>query len=488
MNRVPLNFPPGLWKNGTKYQAKGRWYDAHLVRFLDGTIMPIGGWRRAQAADGSSLTAVSGRPSSAFAYRGADSAYRIGVGTSTHLFALKANVLTDITPVDLTSGVATASYSPGGATTGIGPLMATLTNADAWSLDNFGNYLVGVMPSDGRVLVWQDNASPAAPATGAPTGVLGVVATPEGYLMALGQAGDTRKVAWPSQRTFTDWTPTTTNTAGAFPLQTAGNLVCGRRTKSNTLLFTDSDLWIASYIGTPNIYGFTQAGQNCGIVAPNAVAMIDGQAVWWGHRKFFTYNGFVQPLECDVADFVFNNMNEAQRSKIWAMTNTQFGEVWFFYCSLASTEIDSYVVYNYIEHHWAVGSLTRLCGFDAGVTPLPMMIDSSGVIWEHETGSSRSGPAAPYLESGPMEIGSGDNVMKVQRIIPDDKTVGDVEAKVYTALEPDDAETLLGPYTLTSQTDVRITARQARLRLDEVNATNWRVGTIRLGGIIGGPR
>ena len=38
---VPLNLPPGLYRNGTTYQAKGRWAKGHLVRWLpDGTRYP----------------------------------------------------------------------------------------------------------------------------------------------------------------------------------------------------------------------------------------------------------------------------------------------------------------------------------------------------------------------------------------------------------------------------------------------------------------
>jgi hypothetical protein len=115
------------------------------------------------------------------------------------------------------------------------------------------------------------------------------------------------------------------------------------------------------------------------------------------------------------------------------------------------------------------------------------MIDSSGNVYDHETGSTRTGQTV-YLESGPMEIGEGDQVMRVQRIVPDDRTAGDVSASLYTSLHPNDSETLNGPYTLASPTSVRLTARQVRLRITEVVATTWRVGMIRLGAIASGRR
>ena len=44
MALLPLTLPPGVYRNGTDFQAAGRWLDSHLVRWIDNTIRPIGGW------------------------------------------------------------------------------------------------------------------------------------------------------------------------------------------------------------------------------------------------------------------------------------------------------------------------------------------------------------------------------------------------------------------------------------------------------------
>ena len=43
---LPITLPPGVYKNGTDYQAKGRWFDSSLVRWYEDTIRPVGGWRK----------------------------------------------------------------------------------------------------------------------------------------------------------------------------------------------------------------------------------------------------------------------------------------------------------------------------------------------------------------------------------------------------------------------------------------------------------
>jgi len=42
MAYIPLQIPPGVFKNGTEYQSKGRWNNSNLVRWFEGTIRPVG--------------------------------------------------------------------------------------------------------------------------------------------------------------------------------------------------------------------------------------------------------------------------------------------------------------------------------------------------------------------------------------------------------------------------------------------------------------
>ena len=79
---VPLQFEPGVWKNGTLYQARGRWYDADLMRWSVGALGPIGGWR----TWGDSTTAVTGVPRTALPWM--DNSFRrwLAVGTAAKLY------------------------------------------------------------------------------------------------------------------------------------------------------------------------------------------------------------------------------------------------------------------------------------------------------------------------------------------------------------------------------------------------------------------
>lgn len=146
------------------------------------------------------------------------------------------------------------------------------------------------------------------------------------------------------------------------------------------------------------------------------------------------------------------------------------------------------MIWNFRENHWTVGYVSRLSGVDAGVANYPIRLDADGNIWEHEVGSLYPGAAMPWLESGPIEAGAGDNVVTVNMLYPDDKIVGDVTATFLTSYYPDEAEVLAGPYVLTKKTDLRFTCRQFRVRFDAVSNDNWRIGVPRIDVIVGGRR
>ena len=45
MPLIPLDIPSGVYRNGTDLQSNGRWRDANLIRWIDNTMRPMGGWR-----------------------------------------------------------------------------------------------------------------------------------------------------------------------------------------------------------------------------------------------------------------------------------------------------------------------------------------------------------------------------------------------------------------------------------------------------------
>ncbi|MGH7750054.1 MAG: hypothetical protein ACREQ5_35595, partial [Candidatus Dormibacteria bacterium] len=173
---LPINIPPGFYRDGTRYQAKGRWADGNLVRFFQGAVRPVGGWQTLPNASGTALAPLAGVPRAIAAWRSADGTQWVGVATTTKLYIIAGGTAFDITPSGFTSlhqdaWNASGAGEFGNLNFGVGPFGtgATITlikDPDTWQLAVFGEYLVGLSTSDGRVYVWQgDTGLPAATPT-----------------------------------------------------------------------------------------------------------------------------------------------------------------------------------------------------------------------------------------------------------------------------------------------------------------------------------
>lgn len=225
--------------------------------------------------------------------------------------------------------------------------------------------------------------------------------------------------------------------------------MAGRRVRGANLLWTTIDVHQSSYIGQPFIYSFEKVGSGCGLLGPNSVVALDTMAFWMSRSGFWIYDGYVKPLPCDVGDFVFSDINMNQASKVFGFHNSEFGEVWWLYPSSASNEIDSYISYNYRENHWNVGSLARTCAVPAGVFSTPLMMSADGYVYEHETGSNYDGQQQ-FAESGPYQLGSGDTVVSITGMVPDESTLGETSVTFKTKFYPTGDESTYGPLPQTT--------------------------------------
>ena len=491
-NQIPVALPPGFAANGTKSEAAGRWYDGNLVRFFNGRPQPIGGLVP------TGVTNPGGYASKALAVTTEGSA--VVVGGSTKVMALILGETVDITPAGFVTGRSNSILSDNVTTTGDVPLYNVLNEATVWHLAAFGNEVLGINNYDGNLYKWTGDVNTVMQiASGAAPQATGVVVTPERFVVLFGFSADPNKIQWPSQEGYTDWTPSPNNTAGDLHVDSTGHLVTARRGNGETLLWTTDDLQRLNYVGEPFIYGLSQVGTNCGLLGPNAVAMIGGTAFWMGRgNDFFMYDGGVRPLPCEVSKRVFGDFNEIQRIKVWTMTREEFHEVWWFYPSASSVDCDRYVVYNYVEGHWVTGQLTAACGVDAGVVSHAMVFqtpqdfvcefDRTGVT-DRPVNIGTGNYIYAWVESGPLTLGSGNQTLRIQRIIPDEGMSENVTLTLETSMFPDGPVTTVGPLALAAQTDVRTTAKLVSLKYADVaTPVDWQVGTVNFGVMIGGTR
>jgi hypothetical protein len=89
------------------------------------------------------------------------------------------------------------------------------------------------------------------------------------------------------------------------------------------------------------------------IMSSQSVIEYDGVYYWCGVDRFLLYNGAVKEIPNSFnQNYFFDNLNYAQRQKVWVTKVPRFGEIWWFYPRGNATECTDAVVYNIRENCW----------------------------------------------------------------------------------------------------------------------------------------
>jgi hypothetical protein len=236
---------------------------------------------------------------------------------------------------------------------------------------------------------------------------------------------DPMLIRWSAQDDIYNWTPDPTNQAGFVRVSHGSEIVATVQTRQEVLVFTDSAVYSLQYLGPPYVWAPQLLGDNISIQGPNAAVIASGIVYWMGVDKFYSYDGRVQTLNCDLRRHIFADFNQAQAAQVIAGTNEGFNEVWWFYCSANSTTIDRYVIYNYLEKIWYYGAnLGRTAWLDSGLLDYPIAATYSNNLVFHENGLNNNETGTTiaidaYISSSEFDIGDGHNFGFVWRVLPD---------------------------------------------------------------------
>jgi hypothetical protein len=319
-----------------------------------------------------------------------------------------------------------------------------------WSNDNFGQDLV-IAPRGGGIYYWKDSLGVNFRAKS-----LNTLSTDEGFagtyvphttnqisassiqrfLIAFGANSylsgtpntsfDPMIVRWSDQENPYEWVPAITNQAGEFTL-THGSFIMGAiPTRQEILVWTNSALYSMQYLGAPYVWGFNIMMDNISVMSPNSMITVNNVTYWMGVDKFYMYSGRVETLPCALRQYIFNDINKDQSFQVFAGGNEGYNEVWWFYVSNSSnaTEVDKYVIYNYLDRVWYYGSMARTAWLDSGIRNYPMAANYDNRILYHEASVDDVSGLTPvainaYIQSSDFDIGDGHNFGFVWRILPD---------------------------------------------------------------------
>ena len=444
-----------------------------------------------------------------------------GNGGSSVVGAYQINVGLDVYVEGTGWGVGTWGAGAWGSATAT----SAVNQLRLWTHDNFGENLI-INPRGGGIFRWVESdgtstravtLSGVSGANKVPTVGLQVITSEvDRHLIVLGAdplSGGSRTgvvdpmlIAFSDQENDLEFEPLNTNTAGSLRISSGSFIVGAVKSRQEILIWTDTSLYSMQFIGPPLTFAVNLVNEGAGLVGPKAAVTAPSGVFFASKTGFYLYNGAVQKLPCTVQEYVFGDLDLSQAFKCHMGLNSEYGEMWFFYPSITdgTGEITRYVIYNYEENHWSIGTLARYAWLDAGIEDVPLAAakDSSDqCIFQHELGYDdlTSGMQNVFIESGDIDLESGNPFSFVKEIIPDVAFITDPAISNTPAINfllksrnfPGDTLVTNSTSQITATTrfkSLRARARQIAVRFasdDDLSATDatgykWRLGTTRV--------
>ena len=363
---------------------------------------------------------------------GVDGAYQINVGLDEYV-----------------SSTGWGANNWGAGTFGSSSAISASGQLRLWTHDNYGEDLI-INPRGGGIYRWKENnglstraleLSGISGANLVPTvGLQVITSETDRHLIVLGadpivdgaRTGtiDPMLVAFSDQENELQFEPLASNTAGDLRLSSGSLIIGGLKSRQEVLIWTDTSLYSMTFIGPPLTFAVNLINEGAGLVSPKAAINAPAGVYFMSKNAFYNYNGAVQKLPCTVQDYVFSDLDLGQAFKCHATLNSAFSEVWFFYPSIedGTGEISRYVIYNYEENSWSIGSLIRYAWLDTGIEDKPLAttsVSSSNYLYSHETGFNDDTESMDnvFVESADLDVGDGENFAFVKKVIPDIKFV-----------------------------------------------------------------
>lgn len=465
---MPFAPPPGLNSDDTTNAAEGQWADGSNVRFR------------------------LGKPET--------------VGASTQQFTLStvAPVL-DIFAF-MRSGTAAVAYGTAGEVH-VGDLSSATQRLSGGGTVGFSFAAWGdtlLMAGYGAKLYDQSGTSSAAEVLEAPDRIdAGIIVTPERQVMAfatneVGGSHNSRCIRISDIEDYSSagsWTPTATNNSDEIILDFP--IICARQVGPYVAVWTTNALYLGTFVGDPaQCYRFDKVADTPRPMTVRSVVTMGGLVYWMGYDfQMRVWGPGAQPqvIPCPISrDMIDNSKVPSGCHASYAVTNTEHGEVWFFYEDTRDTTdfASRYIAYSVDESAlagrpvWFRGQLARSIMIDseivrnvASVSGESMLgATEAAVVYLHD--HRTSGGLTVFIQSADFYLDESQRRMMARGVVTDfEYQSATVSLTLYAKDRPLSTAVSKGPYSLTTSTNKKDFRASGKLVAVKFSGGNrWRLG------------
>jgi len=261
----------------------------------------------------------------------------------------------------------------------------------------------------------------------------------------------------------------------------------------------------ATFTGGASVFQFDVVATDTSIISENCIVDYDGVFFWAGVDRFLMFNGVVRdvPNQLNI-NWFFDNLNDSQRSKVFAWKMPRFGEIWWAYPRDDATECTHAVIYNVRENTWydtALPTSGRAAGGFNNAFASPLLTDAvptnSGYrVWIHEQGVDEIDgpnvrPVQSYFETADLSslVQGKNEALRITTIEPDFIQNGEMTVQITgraNARAPEVySRTFTFPESATEPYEQIVMLKEQRRELRARFESNCIGGNYQMGQIIG---
>ena len=192
--------------------------------------------------------------------------------------------------------------------------------------------------------------------------------------------------SWCSADGLDDWVGSPTNTAGNLQIREAtGEIRCVTQLGNNLAVYTQNQMFVVSYIGLPNIFGYKPALDGVvGAVSPHSVVAVGRMNYGLSRDGFFVTDGASSKMigrDSGMNRFFRENASFTELGQVFAFDNSKENEV-VWGVPLNSAKITKEIYYNYKTNQWGMRDSNISAYHDRGVFNEPLSANTSKFYFE----------------------------------------------------------------------------------------------------------
>lgn len=288
--------------------------------------------------------------------------------------------------------------------------------ASTWSMTNFGDFIMATNGVD-TPQIYKGTSFANLAGINFTTAEIFVKRGP--HVLALNLNTDNREFKWSDEDAPEVWVPTASNAAGDLLIRELESQIMAAVPLGDRIAIYGKDsMYIVTYVGTPNYFGYKPGPNGIGAVGKKAVVARGRLNYGLSQQGFWETDGvtFRYIDDGEVRDFLQDNLNFSQASKVNGYNDELNNQItWYLPTGTGEPEIG--LSFNYQNRTWSRTTNGFTSSIERQVFTNSVVADKDGDVFFNNFGVDADGAAlSANIQSTAVDLGQPDLIKEISAV------------------------------------------------------------------------